>query len=183
MSKIEWFESLIELAPDAQAQKLHELSLTDPALAAELTELLAIDRLESAAAEANEFTPFDTRSLSAAITGAVQARSSIPQFELLGLLGQGGMGEVWRAKRVVAGIEQIVALKILKLESDSAELQERFALEQRTLLKLTHPNIARLLDAGVARDGRPWIAMELVEGVPITEYCDQHKLNVPARLN
>ncbi len=185
MSKIEWFELLIELTPEAQAHKLHELNLTDPALATELNELLAIDAAESSAtaAEANTSTPFDTRSLSAAITGAVQSRSSIPQFELLGLLGQGGMGEVWRAKRVVAGIEQIVALKILKLESDSAELQERFALEQRTLLKLTHPNIARLLDAGVAGDGRPWIAMELVQGLPITEYCDQHKLNVPARLN
>ncbi len=184
MTKIQWFELLIELTPHAQAQKLSELLLTEPALAVELTELLAIDAAEASIdPAANETTPFDTVSLSVAITGAVQSRSSIPQFELLGLLGQGGMGEVWRAKRVVAGIEQIVALKILKLESDSKDLQERFALEQRTLLKLTNPNIARLLDAGVAGDGRPWIAMELVEGVPITEYCDQHKLNVPARLN
>ena len=183
MTKIEWFEQLIELEPEVQAQKLSELQRTQPELSAELAELLAFDQLESSGTESHESTNFDTESLSAAITGAVQSRSSIPQFELLGLLGQGGMGEVWRAKRVVAGIEQIVALKILKLESDSSELQARFALEQRTLLKLTHPNIARLLDAGVAGDGRPWIAMELVEGVPITEYCDQHKLNVPARLN
>ncbi len=182
-SKIEWFERLIELRPEDQAEKLAELQRTQPELAAELCDLLAIDAAEAtAAAESNESTRFDTTSLSAAITGAVQARSSIPQFELLGLLGQGGMGEVWRAKRVVVGVEQIVALKILKLESDSSELQERFALEQRTLLKLTHPNIARLLDAGTADDGRPWIAMELVQGLPITEYCDQHKLNIAARL-
>ena len=183
LTKIEWFELLIELAPEDQALKLAELQRTEPTLAAELTELLAFDAAQASATESNPSTPFDTAALSVAITGAVQSRSSIPQFELLGLLGQGGMGEVWRAKRVVAGVEQIVALKILKLESDSTELQERFALEQRTLLKLTHPNIARLLDAGVAGDGRPWIAMELVEGVPITEYCDQHKLNIAARLN
>ena len=184
MNKIEWFELLVELAPSEQSKKLHLLGATEPKLAAELSELLALDVAESSlTSSADASNSFDVSALSTAITGAVQARSRIPRFELLGLLGEGGMGEVWRAKRRVAGAEQIVALKILKLESTSTELQERFALEQRTLLKLTHPNIARLLDAGVADDGRPWIAMELVLGVPITDYCDAHQLSITARLN
>jgi eukaryotic-like serine/threonine-protein kinase len=183
MNKIEWFDLLIELTPSEQSKKLQLLGSTDPELAAELTELLALDTDEASLSTPNASNPFDLGALNTAITGAVQARSRTPQFELLGLLGEGGMGEVWRAKRSVAGTEQIVALKILKLESTSAELQERFALEQRTLLKLTHPNIARLLDAGVADDGRPWIAMELVRGVPITDYCDAHQLSISARLN
>jgi eukaryotic-like serine/threonine-protein kinase len=180
MTKIEWFEHLIELAPDVRTEKLGELQRTQPQLGTELAELLALDEVQSDSSAAS--SAFDVTCLSTVITGAVAARSDIPQFELLGLLGQGGMGEVWRAGRMVAGAEQIVALKILKLESDSAELRERFALEQRTLLKLVHPNIARLLDAGVAGDGRPWIAMELVQGSAITDYCDQHKLNIAARL-
>jgi len=183
MTKIEWFDALVELSPESQSQKLNELAATEPALALAVAELLALDSAELRnVSDTNESGRFGLGSLSSVISGAVQARSNIPQFTLLGLLGEGGMGEVWRAKRTVAGVEQIVAMKILKFESDSVALQERFALEQRTLLKLTHPNIARLLDAGVAEDGRPWIAMELVVGVSITEFCDLHRLSIAARL-
>ncbi len=180
MTKIEWFDLLVELDSAQRAQKLAEIQALDSTLAAQLTRLLAQD-----AASANTPDALETQlgdQLNLAIVQTVQARAQIGAYRLLGLLGQGGMGEVWRAERDVAGNKQPLALKILKLEDMSTEAQARFALEQRTLLKLVHPNIARLLDAGVATDGRPWIAMELVEGLPITEYCDQHQLSINARL-
>ena len=180
MTKIEWFDLLVELDPEQRALKLQEIRLLDADLAAQLERLLALD-----AADADQPDTLESQlgdQLNQAIAQTVQARTQIGSYRLLGLLGQGGMGEVWRAERDVAGNKQPLALKILKLEDMSAEAHERFALEQRTLLKLVHPNIARLLDAGVASDGRPWIAMELVEGVPITQYCDQHQLSINARL-
>ena len=180
MTKIEWFDLLVELDPTQRALKLNEIRLLDAELAAQLERLLALD-----AADADQPDTLQSQlgdQLNQAIAQTVQARTQIGSYRLLGLLGQGGMGEVWRAERDVAGNKQPLALKILKLEDMSAEAHERFALEQRTLLKLVHPNIARLLDAGVASDGRPWIAMELVEGVPITQYCDQHQLSINARL-
>ena len=180
MTKIEWFDLLVELDASQRAQKLQEVRLLDADLAEELARLLALD-----AADADQPDTLESQlgdQLNQAIAQTVQARTQIGSYRLLGLLGQGGMGEVWRAERDVAGNKQPLALKILKLEDMSAEAHERFALEQRTLLKLVHPNIARLLDAGVAGDGRPWIAMELVEGVPITQYCDQHQLSINARL-
>ena len=180
MTKIEWFDLLVELDGAQRAQKLAEIQALDADLAAQLTRLLAQDAASSNMPDALETQLGDQLNL--AIAQTVQARAQIGSYRLLGLLGQGGMGEVWRAERDVAGNKQPLALKILKLEDMSAEAHERFALEQRTLLKLVHPNIARLLDAGVATDGRPWIAMELVEGLPITEYCDQHQLSINARL-
>ena len=167
MTKIEWFDLLVELEAPQRAQKLDEIRAKDADLAAQLQRLLALDD-----ADADQPVTLESQlgsQLNLAIAQTVQARTQIGSYRLLGLLGQGGMGEVWRAERDVAGNKQPLALKILKLEDMSAEAHERFALEQRTLLKLVHPNIARLLDAGVASDGRPWIAMELVEGVPITE--------------
>ena len=180
MTKIEWFDLLVELSATERALKLTEIHATDADLAAQLTRLLAQDAAVNDQPDALPTQLGDQLNL--AIAQTVQARTQIGSYRLLGLLGQGGMGEVWRAERDVAGNTQPLALKILKLEDMSAEAHERFALEQRTLLKLVHPNIARLLDAGVASDGRPWIAMELVEGVPITEYCDQHQLSINARL-
>jgi eukaryotic-like serine/threonine-protein kinase len=180
MTKIEWFDALVELDAAKRAIELAELGIEQPTLAAELTRLLAQDANESGRGSGN--TEQLGQQLNAAITRTVDARTEIANYRLLDLLGQGGMGEVWRAERYVAGTTQTLALKLLKFEDMTPELQERFALEQRTLLKLVHPNIARLLDAGVARDGRPWIAMELVEGTGITQYCDQHKLAISARL-
>ena len=180
MTKIEWFDLLVDLEPAQRAQKLAEIRATDADLAAQLTRLLAQDAASADAPDALETQLGDQLNL--AIAQTVQARTQIGSYRLLGLLGQGGMGEVWRAERDVAGNKQPLALKILKLEDMSTEAHARFALEQRTLLRLVHPNIARLLDAGVATDGRPWIAMELVEGMPITEYCDQHQLSINARL-
>jgi len=97
-------------------------------------------------------------------------------------LGHGGMGAVYLAERVDGQFEQSVALKLVRDPSGSGNLVERFLRERRILARLTHPNIARLLDGGVADDGRPFLAMEYVDGTPIIAYCDQRRLGIDARL-
>ncbi len=91
-------------------------------------------------------------------------------WEIEGLIGQGGMGEVYRARRADRAFELQVAIKLLKRGLDTQQIVRRFLLERRILAQLSHPNIAHALDAGAAPDGRPYLVMEYVEGRPITEY-------------
>ena len=88
-------------------------------------------------------------------------------WTLVGPLGHGGMGEVLRARRSDGAYEGEAAIKVLKRGMDSAALLARFAQEQRALARLNHPHIARLFDAGLTADQRPYFVMELVEGQPI----------------
>lgn len=97
-------------------------------------------------------------------------------------LGRGGMGTVFRAAREDDGYDRIVALKIVSEGRADAATHDRFRREQQILAGLEHSHIARMYDAGVSDDGRPWIAMELVDGVPIHRYCDERKLDIDARL-
>ncbi len=104
-------------------------------------------------------------------------------YEIVGELGQGGMGAVYLATRTDGKFNQKVALKLLKREMNTHALRRRFQHEREILASLEHPNIARLLDAGTTADQIPFIAMEYVEGVPIDEFCSQHKLDLTERLN
>ncbi|MEM1041723.1 MAG: serine/threonine-protein kinase [Bacteroidota bacterium] len=97
-------------------------------------------------------------------------------------VGRGGMGAVYRAERADGAFEQTVALKIVKRGMDSEAILRRFEQERQILARLEHPHIARLLDGGVAGDGRPYFAMEFVRGEPVTAYCDARALGVEARL-
>ena len=96
-------------------------------------------------------------------------------------VGRGGMGAVWLANRVDGAMTRQVALKLPTIHLTDA-LAERFARERDILAQLTHPNIARLYDAGVSDSGRPYLALEYVEGKSITEHCDAIKLSVNERL-
>jgi serine/threonine-protein kinase len=97
-------------------------------------------------------------------------------------LGSGGMGAVWRARRRDGVIKRPVALKFPHAGPFSRHLADRFASERNILADLTHPNIARLYDAGVGADGQPYLALEYVAGAPLTDYCDEHRLDLPGRL-
>jgi eukaryotic-like serine/threonine-protein kinase len=101
------------------------------------------------------------------------------RFQLSELLGSGGMGAVYRAHRT-DGVPQTVAVKVLR-DLVGAANSTQFAREARMLAGLEHPSIARFIDVGV-RDGEGWVAMEFVRGQPITEYCDERKLDLPARI-
>ncbi|HET6149644.1 MAG TPA: serine/threonine-protein kinase [Polyangia bacterium] len=111
---------------------------------------------------------------------APPAAGVIGPYHLTALLGEGGMGVVYRAER--ADVGSVVAVKILRDAWLSPARRERFARERRLLAQLRHPAIAQLHDAGALPDGTPWLAMEYVEGVPITEHCRAAAAPVAARL-
>jgi serine/threonine-protein kinase len=103
-------------------------------------------------------------------------------WRLVGEVGRGGMGVVYRAERADGRYEQTAAIKLLRTTSEAGEAMRRFSRERQVLATLDHPGIARLLDGGEGPDGRPFLAMEYVDGQPIDEYADQRRLPVNARL-
>jgi serine/threonine protein kinase/tetratricopeptide (TPR) repeat protein len=107
--------------------------------------------------------------------------ATLGPWRIVGKIGQGGMGVVYRAVRADAAFEREVALKVVGLAPTSAAL-DRFRLERETLARLDHPAIARLLDGGTTPEGHPYFVMELVDGVPIDRFCDDQRLGVGGRL-
>jgi serine/threonine protein kinase/Flp pilus assembly protein TadD len=107
--------------------------------------------------------------------------TSVGPYKLLERIGEGGMGVVYMADQV-SPVRRRVALKIIKPGMDSRQVIARFEAERQALAMMDHPSIARVLDAGTTDAGRPYFAMELVRGVPITEYCDTNNLSPRERL-
>jgi tetratricopeptide (TPR) repeat protein/tRNA A-37 threonylcarbamoyl transferase component Bud32 len=176
----ELFDELSELPPPDRARRLAALEAEDPALAARLARLLeadgattdflgrpAVELLDAEEGEAEPSLPAGTR---------------VGSWLLLGLLGRGGMGEVYLAERDEGTFLQRAALKLIKRGMDSQAIVRRFVRERQILSRLDHPGIARLLDGGSAEDGRPFFVLERVEGVPITEYCRTQRLDLEGRL-
>lgn len=120
----------------------------------------------------------DTESMSMGSTPGQQ----IGPYRLLDKLGEGGMGEVWLAEQL-APVKRKVALKIIKRGMDTKQVVARFEAERQALAMMDHPAIAKVYDAGATPRGRPYFAMEHVKGVPITEYCDRHRLTNRQRLD
>jgi hypothetical protein len=105
----------------------------------------------------------------------------VGRYKLLQRIGDGGMGVVYMAEQE-RPVRRRVALKIIKPGMDSSQVIARFEAERQALAMMDHPNIARVLDAGCTPTGRPYFVMELVQGVPITKYCDDKQLDTRARL-
>jgi eukaryotic-like serine/threonine-protein kinase len=103
------------------------------------------------------------------------------RYKLIEAIGEGGMGSVYMAQQT-APIKRAVAVKVIKPGMDSKAVLARFEAERQALAMMDHPNIARVLDAGSTESGRPFFVMELVKGVPITQYCDDKKLTPRQRL-
>jgi len=106
----------------------------------------------------------------------------IGPYTLIRHLGTGGIGAVYLVERMAGGALQRSALKVLAPHSAGPGFVERFRREQHILASLDHPNITRLLDAGLSDEGQPYLVMEYVDGVHLDTYCDQHKLGIPQRL-
>jgi len=103
-------------------------------------------------------------------------------YEIIEEIGRGGMGEVYRAVRADGQYTKEVALKMVRGGFYAASVLERFRNERQILATLDHSNIAKLLDGGTTEDGVPYLVMELIEGTPVDQYCDDHNLNVTERL-
>src|SRR5213595_429402 len=106
---------------------------------------------------------------------------SIGPFKLLQPIGEGGCGVVYMAEQSEP-IRRRVALKVIKLGMDTRQVIARFEAERQALALMDHPNIAKVLDAGATKGGRPYFVMELVRGIKITDYCDQNHLTMRDRL-
>jgi eukaryotic-like serine/threonine-protein kinase len=105
----------------------------------------------------------------------------VGRYKLIEAIGEGGMGSVYMAQQTTP-IKRAVAVKVIKAGMDSKAVLARFEAERQALAMMDHPNIAKVLDAGSTESGRPFFVMELVKGVPITQYCDEKKLTPRQRL-
>jgi serine/threonine protein kinase len=103
-------------------------------------------------------------------------------YKLIREIGHGGMGSVYLAERSDGAYTKQVAVKLVRAGQDNAEIAARFQREREILASLDHPNIARLIDGGSTKEGVPYFVMEFVDGRPITQWCDEHKLNVSERI-
>jgi len=112
----------------------------------------------------------------------LQPGARVGPYELIRLLGAGGMAQVWLARRADGAFKRDVALKLPTLTHLRTDLEQRFARERDILASLEHPNIARFYDAGIDPNGLPYVAMEYVQGNPLTDWCDAHRLGISARL-
>jgi non-specific serine/threonine protein kinase/serine/threonine-protein kinase len=162
----------------------------DSGLRTEVEALLAADRDAGSFLEAAGGPQAGTLSLesSASATGAGDAWPDRDAnlvaggWKLLRPLGEGGMGVVYLAERAGGGLRQTAALKLIRRGMDSGQVIARFEAERQALALMSHPAIAAVYDAGTTDDGRPFFAMEYVEGVPITRFCDAERLGTRQRL-
>jgi eukaryotic-like serine/threonine-protein kinase len=164
-------------APEDRVAYLQEACGGDQAAMARILELLR------AHGQVGDFLDSSPARYVATITDPVREApgSVIGPYKLLEQIGEGGFGVVFMAEQHVP-VRRRVALKIIKQGMDSRQVLARFEVERQALALMDHPNIARALDAGVTDSGRPYFVMELVRGVPITEYCDEANLAVHERL-
>jgi eukaryotic-like serine/threonine-protein kinase len=160
-----------------RAEYLGTLAARDPLLSEEVESLLAADEADSRRFE----TPAPAL-LDAGRQGNTFAGRRVGAYRLLTAIGAGGMGEIYRAVRDDDEYRQQVAVKLVRAGPGTSYIGERLRAERQILANLEHPNIARLLDGGTTADGVPYLVMELVDGVPIGDYCERHALGTAARL-
>ncbi|MDY7092103.1 MAG: serine/threonine-protein kinase [Acidobacteriota bacterium] len=178
----ELLEGALDLAPPDRHRFLHdhapdaELAMEAEALLATEDELSSV--LDQAAHELMGLTP----------GGDIVPEAPEPElgqrigpYELLQVLGEGGMGRVYLARQT-GEVERDVALKLVRSGWGSGDADRRFLAERRALARLNHPNVAQLYDAATTPEGQPYFAMEYVDGIPITRYCEEQRLSLDQRL-
>jgi non-specific serine/threonine protein kinase/serine/threonine-protein kinase len=176
----EKFLEAAQLEDAARAAWLQQLRLESPEVWQELQSLLAAHDHTHAVLDrqASDFLPADTLEL----PDDRWCGRRVGAYVIIALLGRGGMGEVYRARRADAQYEKEVAIKLVRAGFDTGDILERFRVERQILADLEHPNIARLLDGGTTDEGLPYLVMELIEGERIDLWCDGRRLSVRERL-
>jgi len=175
------FEEALALDPAARGAFL-DRHCPDPALRARIERMLAADTAGDHAVLDQGAEAIARVIGDADFAQGLPAGSRIGPFELIEVIGEGGSSTVFRAARTIDGVRQIVALKLLRRGLYSSDAQRQFRRERRALAELNHPGIARLIEGGVAESGLAYIALDLVEGVPITDYAREHRFDLRLRL-
>ena len=169
-------DELLDLDGAQRQTRLTELRTVDASVAKDLEAMLGF----AVGADQNRFLESNAGDDGATTAALVGER--IGAYVIDALLGQGGTGSVWRARRIDGRFEGAVAIKLLRMSLMGRMGASRFEREGAILARLTHPHIARLLDAGVTSGGQPYLVLELVEGERIDRYCDSHRLDIAQRL-
>ena len=164
--------SVLEKLPEQRAAYLDEVCGSDCALRSEIESLLN-------AYESSQGLPEPPAEPE--VSGVAQELKSVGPHRLVKKLGEGGMGQVWLAEQV-SPVRREVALKLIRAGMLDDSGLRRFQSERQSLAIMDHPAIAKVFDAGATPEGQPYFVMEYVPGVPITDYCDQKKLKIRARL-
>ena len=168
-----YLDQALELDPAQRESWLADLARSEPAVAAEVRELLALDAV-------NRASGFMERSPH--VTEESLIGVQIGSYTLVRLLGRGGMGSVWLARRSDGKFEGQVAVKLLERRGLGRDAATQIKHEASLLARLTHPHIARLFDAGIRESGQPYLILEYVEGEPIDRYCASRQLSLTVRL-
>ncbi len=172
----EIFGRALELPESDRAAFIEQASGGDAGVRLRVQELLAAHRSHSRFLENASVEPF-----AALLRETEQPGEWIGPYRLIRKIGEGGCGVVYLAEQELP-LQRKVALKLLRWGTGTRELLSRFSLEQRVLARMNHPNIARILDAGVAASGRPFFAMEWIEGIHLDEYCRRQAVPVQTKI-
>jgi eukaryotic-like serine/threonine-protein kinase len=172
---LDYVDALLQRPDTERTRALGELARSHPHLHPLVASLLQADRDASNAGFMESGTP-------RAESRALQTGATLGPYRIVSQLGAGGMGEVWLAQRIDGLYESDVAIKTLHPYFAGGALRARFLREANLLGRLTHPRIARLLDAGVANDGVVYLVLEYVKGVALDVWCNSRKLSIEQRL-
>ena len=174
------FEAALSLRDDERAAFLTRALADDPSARDEVIAMLAAH--EGARPLQIEGHVFGADNRTGPGESSLPPGTRVGSYRIDALIREGGMGEVYRGERVDGEYRQTVALKVLRARARSAQLERRFQIERQILARLIHPDITAILDGGATADGRPYLVMPYIEGLPITEYCDRNALTVAARV-
>jgi len=177
----ELFDALVELDPGARAAFLDRNEI-DAEQRAFLDRMLASRDSADSALPRSGPDELARAFVDTEASFLPQPGSRVGSFELIGVVGEGGSSTVFRAERTVDGVRQTVALKLLRRALYSPEAKRQFRRERLALAQLQHAGIARLIEGGVTESGFAYIALDFVDGVPITEYARARRLDLQARL-
>ncbi|MEL7450953.1 MAG: serine/threonine-protein kinase [Pseudomonadota bacterium] len=174
------FEAALAL-PAAERDAFVQSLVNEPEeVRSELAALLTAHGDASATLISDDFGSQAAQAAAGAVASALP--EAVGPYAIEKEIGRGGMGVVYLARRADGQFEQQVALKLVKRGMDTDEVHRRFLFERQLLARLQHPGIARLLDGGISDDGRPWFALEYIDGSPLYDYCDEQRLGLRERL-
>ncbi|HEU4665548.1 MAG TPA: serine/threonine-protein kinase, partial [Dokdonella sp.] len=185
----ELFDALVDTPPADWPARVAEACADDAGVRDEVLAMLRADQATGSGADLDARVPAAVAELAGRVVAAgpdeAQAAHEgrmVGPFRLVREIGRGGMGAVWLAERADGAFRQRVAVKLIRSGWDVDEVLARFRAERQILAGLQHPNIAHLVDGGVTADGKPWLALEYIDGEDLRAWCDSRRLDLAARL-